>query len=105
MSNLNITSFSLGNITYDENLKIGNYSIYESDLEELDDSTYVCINIIYKVITGSYITIKFTERNYSIPIFINENLTVYSIKEKETKRAKIYKNKITGFSFLSKPNY
>ena len=105
ISNLNITSFLLGNITYDENLKIGNYSIYESELEELDISTYICINIIYKVINGSYIKIKFTERNFSIPIFINESLTVYSIKEKETKRAKIYKNKITGFSFLSKPNY
>ncbi len=105
ISNLNITSFSLGNITHDKNLKIGNYSISELDLEKLDNSTYICINIIYKDIKDSNITIKFTERNYSIPIFINESLTFYSIKEKETKRTKIYKNKITGFSFLSKPNY
>ena len=101
-SNLNITNFTNGEINFNYTFLNGSFQLIESEINNLDNKSYICILINSTDYTKDSINIKLFEKINIIETFNNDSLTVYTSSKNKNNKAKINNNKITGFTLPSK---
>ena len=88
-SNLNITNFTNGELNFNSTFLNGSFQLIESEINNLDNKSYICILINSTDYTKDSINIKLFEKINIIETFNNDSLTVYS-----SSKIKITKQKL-----------